>query len=85
MEKDLAGELSRNRAAITKLAASQDARQLMALLENMGGVQSAAQSAVKGDASALMAMVEGLVNSEEGARIVGRIREQAQQAGLKDV
>ena len=85
MEKDLKGELSRNRAAISKLASSQDARKLMELLEGMGGVQQAAQSAVKGDASALMAMVEGLMKSEQGARIVGRIQEQAEQAGLKDV
>lgn len=82
---DISGELKKNRAAITKLASSQDARQLMEMLEGMGGVQQAAQSAVKGDAAALMAMVENLVKSEQGAQLTRRIQEQARQAGLSDV
>ena len=87
MEKkqpDLAGELMKNRAAITKLASSQEARQLRGLLEGLD-VQQAAKSAVKGDASVLMEMVQGLVSSERGAELARRIQEQARQAGLNDV
>lgn len=81
---DIQGELMKNRAAITKLAASQEARQLMGLLEGMG-VQQAARSAVKGDTAALISMVEGLVSSQQGAELARKIQEQARQAGLSDV
>lgn len=83
--QNLTGELMKNRAAIAKLAASRDARQLMGMLQEMGGVQQAAQAAAGGDTGALLAMVEGLMKSEEGARIAQRINEQARQAGLTDV
>ena len=83
-QPDISGELMKNRAAITKLASSQDAGQLMGLLEGMN-VQQAARSAVKGDPAALMEMVQGLVNSERGAELAQRIQEQARQAGLSDV
>lgn len=84
-QNGMAGELLKNRAAIAKLAASEDAKALMGLLQNMGGVQQAAQEAAVGDAGALMAMVESLMKSEQGARIVQSINEQARQAGLTDV
>lgn len=84
-QNGMAGELLKNRAAIAKLAASEDAKALMGLLQNMGGVQQAAQEAAVGDAGALMAMVESLMKSEQGARIVQNINEQARQAGLTDV
>lgn len=87
MEKkqNLPDDLLKNRAAIAKLAASRDAKQLMEMLQGMGGVQQAAQAAAGGDTGALMAMVEGLMHSEQGARIVQNISRQAQQAGLSDV
>ncbi|MBQ8801748.1 MAG: hypothetical protein IJZ52_05645 [Clostridium sp.] len=87
MEKkqNLPDDLLKNRAAIAKLAASRDAKQLMEMLQGMGGVQQAAQAAAGGDTGALMAMVEGLMHSEQGARIVQNISRQAQQAGLGDV
>lgn len=84
-QNGMAGELLKNRAAIAKLAASEDAKALMGLLQNMGGVQQAAQEAAVGDAGALMAMVESLMKSEQGVRIVQNINEQARQAGLTDV
>jgi gamma-glutamyltranspeptidase len=83
-QPDISGELMKNRVAITKLASSQEARQLMGLLEGMN-VQQAARSAVKGDPAALMEMVQGLVNSKRGAELAQRIQEQARQAGLSDV
>ena len=87
MEKkqNLPDDLLKNRAAIAKLAASRDAKQLMEMLQGMGGVQQAAQAAAGGDTGALMAMVEGLMHSEQGARIVQNISRQAKQAGLGDV
>lgn len=87
MEKkqNLPDDLLKNRAAIAKLAASRDAKQLMEMLQGMGGVQQAAQAAAGGDTGELMAMVEGLMHSEQGARIVQNISRQAQQAGLGDV
>ena len=87
MEKkqNLPDDLLKNRAAIAKLAASRDAKQLMEMLQGMGGVQRAAQAAAGGDTGELMAMVEGLMHSEQGARIVQNISRQAQQAGLSDV
>ena len=81
---DIQTELMKNKAAITKLAASQEARQLMGMLEGMA-VQQAAQSAVKGDTAALMELVQGLVSSEQGAELARKIQEQARQAGLSDV
>ena len=81
---DIQAELMKNKGAITRLAASQEARQLMGMLEGMG-VQQAAKSAVKGDAAALVARVEELVSSEKGAELARRIQVQARQAGLSDV
>ena len=83
-QPDLSGELMKNRAAITRLAASREARQLMGMLEGMN-VQQAAQSAVKGDTAALMDLVQGLVSREQGAELARKIQEQARQAGLSDV
>lgn len=84
-QNGFSGDLLKNRAAIARLASSEEAKALMGMLENMGGVRQAAQEASAGDAGALMAMVENLMKSEEGGRIVRSINEQAKQAGLTDV
>ena len=42
--KDAAADLAKNREAISKLAQSSDAQQLMNLLRQKGGVQEAAQA-----------------------------------------
>lgn len=76
-------ELMKNREAIAKLAASAEARELMRLLEQKGGVRQAARAAAGGDTSALSAMVEGMMRTEEGARLAQSIGEQAKQAGLE--
>lgn len=83
-QPDIPGELMKHKAAIGRLAASQEARQLMGMLEGMN-VQQAAQSAVKGDTAALMELVQGLVSSQQGAELTRKIQEQARQAGLTDV
>lgn len=79
-----AAELVKNREAISKLARSSDAQRLMELLrQQSGGVQQAAQAAAAGDPSRLMAMMDQLMNSKEGAELVDRIGHQARQAGLE--
>ena len=78
-----AAELLKNREAIAKLASSDEARQLIRLLEQKGGVQQAASAAAGGNTGSLSAMVEGLMRTEEGARLVRRIEERAKQAGIE--
>lgn len=75
--------LEQNRAAISKLAQSGDAQRLMELLRQGGGVEQAAQAAAAGDPAALMAMMDRLMHTPEGAALVDRIGTQAKQAGLK--
>lgn len=75
--------LEQNRAAISKLAQSGDAQRLMELLRQGGGVEQAAQAAAAGDPSALMAMMDRLMHTPEGAELVDRIGTQAKQAGLE--
>jgi hypothetical protein len=76
-------ELMKKREAIAKLAASAEARQLIRLLEQRGGVRQAAQAAAGGDMGAITAMLEGLMQTEEGARLAQSIDRQAKQAGLE--
>ena len=78
-----ATELAKNREAISKLAASTEARQLIRLLEQKGGVHQAARAAAGGDIGALSAMVESLMRTDAGARLAQSIGEQAKQAGLE--
>lgn len=73
----------KNREAIGKLAQSEEARRLMALLESQGGVREAAHAAAGGDASQLLAMVNRLMQTREGAELVDRIGDRAKQAGLE--
>ena len=74
----------KDRDAIAQLAQSSDAQKLMELLKQQsGGVQQAAQEAAAGNPSQLMAMMDQLMHSKEGAELVDRIGAQAKQAGLK--
>lgn len=81
--KGAAADLAKNRDAISKLAQSSDAQQLMSLLRQKGGVQEAAQAAAGGDVSQLMAMMNQLMSTREGAELVERIGDQAKKAGLE--
>lgn len=78
-------ELSKkNRDAITQLAQSSDAQKLRELLQQQGGeVRQAAKAAAAGDPSQLMAMMDQLMHSKEGAELVERIGSQAKRAGLE--
>lgn len=73
-----------NREAIAQLAKSGDAQKLMELLQQQSGqVKQAAQAAAAGDPGQLMAIMDQLMRSKEGAELVNRIESQAKQAGLK--
>lgn len=78
-----AAELAKNREAIARLAGSGEAQRLIAMLQQQGGVQQAARAAAAGDASGLVEMVNRLMKTQEGARLVEQIGEQAQKAGLQ--
>ena len=78
----LAGVPGEDREALARLAGSGEARRLMELLEQQGGVRQAAKAAAGGDASALMAMVDRLMKTGEGAALVEQIGARARKAGL---
>lgn len=82
-DKGISGiELVKNREAISRLAQSSDAQQLMQLLQRGGGVQEAAQAAADGDPSELIRRMQQLMNTKEGAQLVERISRQAKESGL---
>ena len=76
-----AAGLLKNRALLNELVRSPDARKLMGLLdrEAAGGLQHAADSAAKGDLSALTRLIRQVAGSSEGARLVQQINEKIDQ------
>ena len=79
-----AAELAKNRQAVARLAQSSDAKQLMALLQQPGrAARLGAPAAAAGEPGQLMAVMERLMRTREGAELVERIENQARQAGLE--
>ena len=78
----LGAGLLKNRA-LAGLADSEDTQALMAMLRRQGGVEEAAKAAAGGDPGQLMAMMNRLMSSKEGAELVARIEDQARRAGLE--
>ena len=76
-----ASQLVKNRDAIRQLAQSGEAKQLVSMLQQNGSVENAAQAAAKGKPQELMSMLQGLLNTQEGAKLVQRIEQQARQSG----
>ncbi|MCI8687481.1 MAG: hypothetical protein HFF57_04080 [Lawsonibacter sp.] len=77
-------EFEKNREAIAQLAKSSDAQKLRELLQRQSGqVKQAAQQAAAGDPAQLMAIMDQLMRSKEGAELVDRIGAQAKKAGLQ--
>ena len=77
-------EFEKNREAIAQLAKSSDAQTLRELLQRQSGqVKQAAQQAAAGDPAQLMAIMDQLMRSKEGAELVDRIGAQAKKAGLQ--
>ena len=52
------------------------------MLKETGGVQEAAQAAAQGNPAQLMAMMNQLMSTKEGAQLVERLRRQAEESGL---
>ena len=65
-------DLLKNRQTMEALLRSDEARTLMDLLNRNsgGGLQDAAQSAMKGNTTQLMGLVQGLMNDPKSAKLV---------------
>lgn len=74
-----AADLLKNRQAMEKLLCSDEAQRLIELLNQNsgGGLQNAAQSAMKGDAARLMSLVQGLMNDPKSAKLVEELNKKA--------
>lgn len=72
-----------NSANLQQLAKSGEVQQLMSLLQQNGGVQNAAKSASGGNPAELLGMVQQLMNTEEGANLIGNIQKKAKEAGIE--
>ena len=70
-----AAELLKNRQGLENLMKSGEAQRLMELLNRNagGGLKDAAQSAMEGDATRLMSLVEGLKKDPKSAKLVAEL------------
>ena len=75
MKSPEAASLLKNKEALARIMRSPDTKALMEMLNRQAGsgLKSAADAAMKGDSKALTSMVQRLMESKEGAEIVGRI------------
>ena len=67
---------------LQKLLEGEDTRRMMELLGSRESVQQAAKAAMAGDPAKLMELMRNLTKSPEGAQVVERVTEQAQNSGL---
>ena len=74
--------LLQNKDSIMGLLNSPDAKKLMEMLNQNagGGLKTAADAAMKGDASALMGLMQQVMGCNEGADVVDRIQKKAPKA-----
>lgn len=78
----MAEQLRRNPAMLKSLMQSRDGQTLMQMLtqgDRGAGLQRAVQSAAKGDTTAMVRMVNQIMQSPEGAQLVERINKAVQQ------
>ena len=68
---------------VAHLAKSEDARRLLELLKQEGGVDQAAREAAQGRPQQLMELMGRLMETQEGAKLVARIQRQAKESGLE--
>ena len=82
MKDPKAASLLKNKALMQSILNAPDTQRLMQLLSQDGsdGLKRAAASAAKGDAGALMGIVNQVMQSKEGAGLIERI----QQAAVQD-
>ena len=72
-----AEKLLRDKAALEQLLRSPDTQALMAMLERQGGLQAAAEAAMRGDPTKLQSMVGQVMGDPTGAGVVERITKRA--------
>ena len=78
----MAEQLRKNPAALKALMHSQDGQTLMRMLtegDRGAGLQQAVQSATKGDTTAMVQMINRVMQSPEGAELVERINRAVQK------
>jgi len=74
MKTPQAAGLLKNKEAVMGLMSSPDAQKLLEMLNSKGGgLKTAADAAMKGDPGALMGLMQGVMQSKEGADLVQRI------------
>ena len=79
---DQAARALRDSGAVQRLLRSEDTRRMVDLLGSQDQVKGAARAAAAGDPAQLMEMMRRLMSTPEGARLVERVAEQAEQSGL---
>lgn len=69
--------IAKHKDQIMDLMRSADARRLMELLDQSAGqgLKGAADAAMQGDTSQLMALMDKVMASQEGAAVMGRINQ----------
>lgn len=72
-----AAKLLKDKAAMERLLRSPDTQALMAMLERQGGLQAAAQAAMKGDPTQLQSLVNRLTQDPAAADVVERLSQNA--------
>lgn len=78
----MADRLRKNPAMLKSLMQSRDGQTLMQMLtqgDRGAGLQRAVQSAAKGDTTAMVQMVNQIMQSQEGAELVERINKAVQR------
>lgn len=81
MKDPQAASLLKNRAALEALLKAPDTQKLIQKLNQSAGgsLQSAAQSAAKGDTSALMGILQAFTQSQDGAQLIQTVQNNAQK------
>lgn len=77
-------EQIKKREAISKLAQSGDAKQLMKLLQKEKNMRGAAQAAAAGKPAELIGMLQRLMSTQEGTQLIENISQKARESGLAD-
>lgn len=72
-----AAKLLKDKSALENLVKSPDTQALMEMLNKSGGLKSAADAAMKGDASQLQGLLDRLMKDPHGAQVVDRINKSA--------
>lgn len=72
----------KDKGAMQQLLQSDDTKRMMELLGSRNNVTGAAKAAAAGDPAQLMGMMQQLMSTQEGAKLVERITQKARESGL---